>query len=535
MRKLLKDNEAEALRILLKRIKIKFSSQTLKELKAHPHYPGLISFNYVLDNLKIENVALRASYEQMQNEFPKPLLVHINDNGGMYLVVDDIDEERVHFVNEKGKLESQPKDDFLRTWSGIAMLVDAEAKVKEEGYKLNVVKDAIHKIKLPLAITSLILAVFYAVYYTNNNIGIFDCLFLLTKVTGVIVSIPLMIQLIDKQNLYVKKLCNSKNPDSKVNCSSVLDSPAAYFLGIFSWSEIGFVYFSTLFLYILLFQGHSLDLIVPLAFMAGLYPFYSIYYQWKIARQWCRLCLLIQSVLVADILIGASFIHYHSFSIEQITGKSYVGLILIFSILASIYAFLKPVLVEWKIYKDQFPKLNRIKLDTEVFSFLLKRGRSINNTTGITPLQFGNPGGEHTITIVSNPTCNPCIEMHKKLFKLLRKKGNVLVNEIFLSDRNKEDSAYQIANFMTKLYFSVGSAQAKVALEEYYMRYSGDLDRWKRKYDNPLFNRVDSETIVTQHINWCLERQMTSTPIIFFNNYQLPEGYTIEDLDYLID
>jgi uncharacterized membrane protein len=325
MRKLLKDNEAEALRILLKRIKAKTSSQTLKELKSHPHYPGLISFNYVLDNLKVENMALRASYEQMQNEFPKPLLVHMNDNGGMYLVVDNLDEERVHFVNERGKLESQPKDDFLKTWSGIAMLVDAEAKVKEEGYKLNLIKDSINKIKLPLAIGSLILAAFYAVYFTNNNLEVFDYLFLFTKSIGLIASIPLMIQLIDKQNPYVKKLCSSKKADSKVNCSSILDSPAAYFLGIFSWSEIGFVYFSTLFLYILLFQGHSLEIVISLAFMAAWYPFYSIVYQWKIARQWCRLCLAVQAVLVADLLLSANFLYYRSFSFEQISGKSFIG------------------------------------------------------------------------------------------------------------------------------------------------------------------------------------------------------------------
>lgn len=91
------------------RLNIKFTSQTLNKLKSHPDFPSLVAFNYVLTQLGIENVTLRVPYEQMQNELPKPLLVHTKTNGGMYFVIAELDENKVNFINENGKVISFSK------------------------------------------------------------------------------------------------------------------------------------------------------------------------------------------------------------------------------------------------------------------------------------------------------------------------------------------------------------------------------------------------------------------------------------------
>ena len=530
---LIEDNPQEALRTLLRLLNAKFTDYSIRNLRQHPDYPSLLAINHTLNQLQIDNIAVRGTYEQLQNEFPKPLLVHTQYYGGTYLVIGALDEERVHFVNPKGNLEAQPKAEFLKAWSGIAVLVDEESKGVEQNYSINKVKTLLHKAKLPVAAFGLLLLIGHVFYYTNNFSSGFDYLFLLTKSLGVVVTIPLMIRLIDKENSFVRKLCNTKRSAGRVNCASILDTPAANFLGVFAWSEIGFLYFTILFFYLLLFQAHSNAIIAGIAIAAAPYTIYSFYYQWKVARQWCRLCLAVQAVLLLDLLLAVAFF---STSAITITYQSILTLVLVSFIGSAAYSFLKPVIVEWKSKKNQFLEINKIKLNSEVFQLLLKKNPAID-ISHITPIRFGNPEGIHTITIVTNPLCRPCIEMHRKLFEILNTKNNVLVNKILLTEKDEQHNAYKIAHFMLKLYYTTGADATEKALTEYYDQYSNNFDQWKQKHDQKELDTVDVESskVLEQHINWCSERNISSTPIIFYNHCKIPDGYTVEDLDYLID
>ncbi len=539
MRKLIRENHVEALRILLTSLNIKFTSHTLNKLKIHPYFPNPISLNHVLNELQIENVTLRASYEQMQHELPKPLLAHIHDNGGMYLVVAEVDEEKIYYVNEKGKLEAQAKNDFMKSWSGIAMLVDNEAKgTIEKDYIKHRTKDAINKVKHPFAFATLCFLMLYALSYVHVYTSVFTYLFLFTKAIGIGISIPLMIQLVDKNNSFVKKLCASNNP--KTNCSSILDSPGAYFFGVFAWSEVGFVYFISLFFYLLFVPSvHAVMLVSGLAILAAPYTVYSIYYQWKVAKLRCRLCLLVQAVLVIELILAIIFLTAYMPYFTPVGLQTIAALVLIPAIIISLYSLIKPIVIDWKKYKTQVPSLNRIKLNAEVFHALLHKCEPID-TVGICPMQFGNPEGRHQLTIITNPTCKPCIGMHQKLHKILKNKDEVLLNEILLAKKEwaasrEQDDAYQRANFMLKIYRSTDAITAKYALADYYDHYTDDFERWKGKHYRKEFDTLETKPTLEQHIQWCLDRKITSTPVIFYNGYKLPGDYTVADLDYLLD
>ena len=181
MKKTLDENPSKALEILLHRLNTKFTSYSIRNLKKHPDYPSLLSINHTLDQLQIDNIATRTTYEQMQNEFPKPLLVHMQERGGSYRVVDKLDDDSVYFVNRKGKLLSQSRSAFMKSWSGVAMLIDSETKGVEKDYATNRVKDVFGKAALLLVIFGLLLFIVYTVTYTSTLSTTFDYLFLLTK------------------------------------------------------------------------------------------------------------------------------------------------------------------------------------------------------------------------------------------------------------------------------------------------------------------------------------------------------------------
>ena len=527
----LKENPSEAVGILLHRLNTRFTDYSIRTLQQHPDYPSLLSINHTLNQLQIDNIALRATYEQLQNDFPKPLLVHTQQQGGTYRVVDKLDEETIYFVDKRGKLQAQLKEDFLKSWSGVAVLVDEQTKGVEKDYAVNRTKALLDQAKFPGAVLGLVLLIGYIFYYTDTLFSTFDYLFLLTKAMGVAATIPLMIRLIDKENPFVKKLCHSQKGKSKINCASILDSPAANVLGVFSWSEIGFVYFVTLFFYLLLFQAHANALIAGFAILAAPYTLYSLYYQGKIARQWCRLCLAVQAILLLELGLAIAF--FSTYTLSPVSLPSILALMLVSVVVISGYSLLKPLLIEWKSLKQQFPRLNSIKYKPEVFQSLLRKNPAMD-TTGVVPIQLGNPEGKHQLTIISNPTCGPCISMHRKLFEVLKSKENVGVQEIFLTDGNANSAAHQIAECMLKLSQSANPA-TKEGIAEYYHYYSHDRKGWLQKYDHVEANSAETKQILEQHIAWCWERKVSATPLLLYNGYQLPKEYTIEDLDYLLE
>ncbi len=434
------------------------------------------------------------------------------------------------FVDKRGKLRSQPKGDFLKSWSGVALLVDEQTKGIEKDYAVNRTKALLDQAKLPGAAVGLVLLMVHTFYYTNNVSSVFDYLFLLTKTLGIAVTIPLMIRLIDKENPFVTKLCHSQKAGSKANCAGILDSPAANFLGIFSWSEIGFLYFTALFFYLLLFQAHANVLIVGFALLAAPFTVYSLYYQWKVARQWCRLCLAVQAVLLLEAGLAIAF--FSTYTLSPVTLPSILALLLVSSIVISAYSLLKPVLIEWKSFKKQLPLLNRIKYKPEVFQLLLKKNPEMD-TAGIAPIQLGNLEGKHQLTIISNPTCGPCIKMHRKLFDLLEGKENVSLQEIFLIGQNESSRDYQIAECMVKLCQSTEITTAKEAIAAYYK--DKDTKGWIQKYDQAKADNTVAKQALEQHITWCQEKKISSTPTILYNGYKFPKEYTLEDLDYLVE
>lgn len=531
MRKLLTENPVEVLKIFLKRLGIKFTQETIHSLTMHPDFPALISFSHVLTKLGIDNVSVRASYNELLTELPKPMLVHLFSNGGMYLVIESISDSEVQFINKKNELESHPKDDFIKTWSGVALIAGNNIPKAEPNYRTNLMRELISRAKIPFVVATLILMLSTFIMASEIDPEITYLLFFITKVSGLLVSILLIIQMVDKNNPFVKKLCSPKKSGHKVNCASVLNAPGAYIFGLISWSEIGLIYFSSQFLF-LLFENESLDILSAIAVIAASYIFYSIYYQWKVARSWCRLCLFVQCILFSELLIGIGYIVHRDSLILPSFLTLFVFLSLIFFIIAT-YSLLKPVLIEWHAFKKQFPKLNKIKLNQEVFNQLLLKSRGID-TSLIKPIQIGNSDTKNKITIITNPTCAPCIDMHKKIFRILHNKSNCLINEIFLTESDKTDLSYKVAETMLGMFEAMDVADFKTAIVDYYSNHSTVPDRWLSKYNREKKELVGEKSI-DAHLKWCREKGFYSTPVIFYNNRLLPAGYTVDDLEYLID
>lgn len=121
--------------------------------------------------------------------------------------------------------------------------------------------------------------------------------FSIITLAGLFVSCLLLWYEVDRANPALQKICTgAKN----VNCGAILNSKQAKLFGSISWSEVGFFYFSVSYLLLLLQGYNALPLVAWLNIFALPYTVFSIYYQWRVAKQWCVLCLWVQAILVAQ-------------------------------------------------------------------------------------------------------------------------------------------------------------------------------------------------------------------------------------------
>ena len=191
----------------------------------------------------------------------------------------------------------------MKSWNGVVVAVDNGANAREDNYRENKFNDFIEKLRYPFSIITFLLIIYYTLFFSQDNLMNLFSFFFLTKLMGIMASLPLMIRLFDKKNQFVKRLCATNNIESKANCSSILDSPNAFLFKVITWSEVGFIYFTSMFLFLLSFRRPESGIIVSsVSILVSPYIIYSIYYQWRIAKIWCRICLMVQLILFVELV-----------------------------------------------------------------------------------------------------------------------------------------------------------------------------------------------------------------------------------------
>jgi hypothetical protein len=532
-RSLIKDNARQAAKILLERLQVKFNAISLNWFFFHPQFPSMYAFSQLFDRLKLSHAVIKVAPKDLE-ELPKPFLTHfVSDGGGFFMVVDGVNENNVQFINETGQVEDYPKSDFLAGWTGVAAIFDPKGGEQETAYLQNRIKEFIAKHRWPFFVTMMCALLFSTILQQGiTNYTTLGLILIVTKLIGTLLSGALLIQTFDAQNPFFHKICM---PSKKQDCSSILNSKGAKLLGVFSWSEIGFVYFASLLLYLIVFPVLATVFVAAAASLLAVpYTIYSLWYQKYVARIWCKLCLLVQLVLYIDAWLLLFFK-------DQLVFYSGVdrGIISLFMIglgLLSAYSVLKPMLEAWIQSKSEMPKLKKLKYDHEVFTMTQKRILPVRIPLEILkPINFGNTSGDHQIIMIANPLCRPCQEAHDSIFSFLEYKQNVSFIEIFAIEDKPENEAYQLALMMLQLQVLLSKNEFLVALKDYYTNYRLSPELWKAKYSNPGINTEEAVERLNQQISWCKEQKITTTPLILYNGSVLSSLYSLTDLDYFTD
>ncbi|MCA4896927.1 MAG: thioredoxin domain-containing protein [Cytophagales bacterium] len=527
MRKLISDNSVEVVKILLRRLKIPFTEYTLAQLRNHPDYPSLAAIHYVFNKLNLKTVTVKITYEELL-QFPKPLVVYTHDRGGMFMVVDDLTENEIHFLDEKVKVFARPKTEFTSAWSGIAMAFEKEKDSMEEGYIVRGFQYFLKSYGLLISAFSL-LALFGLIYGRAHGESAFILPFFIINAFGVFISSLILIQKYDSQNAFVQSICTSGGDSG---CDNVLDSDAANLLGLFSWAEIGVTYFlSILFLFAIQPNSQSVVSVSLASIIAVPFIIYSLYQQGIVLKSWCRLCLMILFTLLLNATLASITLSHLLNLLASLSVMNIALLGLSILMIGATVVFLNRVYQELVEVKEKAKYLNKLKFSGNNFESVLKLSNKID-LSGIDPIQYGNPNAETRITIVTNPYCRPCRDLHMELFKMMKSKENTLINMIVLPDNRP--GALKIAELMYQIPKLHRPSDLK-SIEAYYSKYFKNPDLWIERENLNFEIAEETKGEISSYINWSNKNRINSTPVIFFNEHLLPAEYSITDLDYILN
>ncbi|MFC5282411.1 vitamin K epoxide reductase family protein [Pedobacter alpinus] len=292
-------------------------------LQQHPYYPSLFSISEVLEQeAGIENFAVKITLAQLQ-EVNLPCLVHLKTKGGEYALISQIKSDTV-FYEINGKKLSITIADFEKIWTGVALLTEVEKKTLQKRIKLTDIQPYI----IPALFLTLLTFIFLNTYSASIFepfvfTGIFLCL-----LSGLTVVVLLLIQSLGKGSAFIQQLCGA---DAKHNCNHIINSKAANVTQWFSLSDLGFLYFAGNLL-LLFFSQNSTAVIFIVAFNFLALPFtlWSVYYQWRIAKTWCRLCLVIQGLFWVQALFSVYFITQSNFDFSTVDVQSVLLFLLVY-------------------------------------------------------------------------------------------------------------------------------------------------------------------------------------------------------------
>jgi uncharacterized membrane protein len=312
-------------------LKLKITASSIKKsIEQNPYYPSLLSLSDTFTKFKVPNNGFKVNKETFEQlELPVVAYYHHPEVDNDFVLVTGITDSTVSYLHQGSKQQTIAKQVFLNGYQEVVWMAEPGKESGEPDFeaRLRVEKKSRFRSMLLWVMGLILIVLVAAINITGANALVFMPVFLI-KLMGLAATVLLLAYELDKSNAFIKNICTG---GTKSNCEAVLDSKAAK-LGAISWSEAGFFYFAatTVFLSmpIELFDGKIAWLAMANALVAP-YILYSIYYQWRVVKKWCPLCLVIQGVLLLELIWSiSSFWQHPNLPILQI----YTVAFLIFSI-----------------------------------------------------------------------------------------------------------------------------------------------------------------------------------------------------------
>lgn len=523
------NNADAAVAKLLKSLNLQVNTaEIIADLDKHPDYPSMLAISDVLNSFNVANNAFRLAAEDLVN-IPAPFIIHAHTNGGEFLVVQKVNGSDFYISGDKYNNKRTLLDDLKKTFSGVVLVPEPNENTKSAFSA----KTFLQNVKHPLLLTGALLVILSMIIFNTaylSNVGWASGVFTLVKTAGLVTSILLLVQSISSNNPLVQILCGG---GGNKDCNAILSSKAANVFDGLTWSEVGFFYFAGTWL-MLLFGGASVQTLQLLAVLNVLslpYTIYSIYHQWRVAKQWCILCCTVQALLWLEFFSLAFAVYNQPVVAPPLAFWSIAFVSLLSPVI--LWLLLKPVLLKGQQLQPLKDQLRKFKYNSELFNRMLKDQPKFTTPDDEWSLVLGNVEAENVITMVTNPYCPPCAKTHLLLDELIGKNGNIQARIVFTADNTEADRKTPVARHLMALNDLADKSIVKKAMHDWYEQKQKNYESWAKIYPVTLieenFKKIDKQKA------WCDVAEVAATPTLLVNGYKLPDIYQLPDLRYMLE
>lgn len=523
-RKLLTENSDEVVKILLKRYGLNHGGFIINKYRSHPLYPGFKAISYIMAANGIESCLIKTDINEL-GQLPMPIIIEYD---GLFLPIGDVTEKQIGILNERGEIEYEPLSMLESLWSMTAMVFNAD-NIKQYRVPVNkVIRKSFNRCMIYVLLASSLLLYLTGLSRCITKFSTISNVFLCVSIIGVFVCILFQILEFDRSNPIINNICHSKSDiKGKKDCSSILDSQASTFHGLFSWADSGLVYFAFFaILPIIVAESAYSSFLGLISLLTFCYVPYSLIYQFFYAKKVCVLCIGIQMLLVVNMVVSIIGINLGKVSFRNLSGIDLVTIAV--TGLLCIAGITVAKIIGKNVYHNQkkAEQLLTLKHYPLIKDTILSEQRRID-CSDLDTITI-SVGESHVITMIVNPICSPCMKMARILLDMIKNKKDTQVDLIFLVDINDSES-FHIASYFVSCY-----KKDQLFFLKLFTSYVNNFPA-SRNVIPSVHDDDKAKEIIVNHCKWCHVNGIVSTPKLFIDTKELPRLYDVSDIDYMVE
>ena len=253
-------------------------------------FKSLFGLSKLLETYGITSAAFVMEDRDQLDSLSVPFVAQIGH--GRFVVVEEVTPSTVTVI-ENGTMTEMPRDEFMRRWKGLVMLVFTDEKSEEPHYAQHRFTEIATGAKRWVLAAALI--VIGAYFFVVNGVWRQWPTVALTvlDLAGIYISYLLVLKTMHVSSSAADRVCSVLQEHG---CDKILERKASTFYGVFGWSAVGLSYF-TVSLGALLIVPESWPWLAWIGACALPFTVWSISYQKFVAKTWCTLCVTVQSLL----------------------------------------------------------------------------------------------------------------------------------------------------------------------------------------------------------------------------------------------
>lgn len=520
-------------------LKISIPRSRIKErLEQNSFYPSMFSLASVYKWFGISNKCVKISNEKFDLLAP-PFITFLNLKNAPsdFVLVTSVSNDSVTYFSGKTKEVTDSKQDFLKGWNNVIFVADNNIQIDKQEFLADFKNEKRERIKRGLLSSAVAVTLILVLRKSMGAIDISSVIILIPAIIflfGLTVSIFLLLYAVDNANTFIKSICVA---GKETNCDLVLNSRGASLLGI-SLSEAGYIYFAFCIIF-LFFPGlpiaEKLPVLAVCSYSAVPLMIYCIFYQWRVVKKWCILCLAIHFLLSAQLCWALGYYSsIFSFGRFRVSPDFLTAVSMSLLMPVSIWYLLKPLLVSHRESRENRLAYKRLLYNPEIFESYLNGQKPAYEGWEKTGIKLGNSESLTKILMVCNPYCGHCGRAHFTINEMINRGRDIELVIIFLTNTKSTSRNLETVKYFLAIAASYPREQLLTAIHYWYAMETKSLNDLKEKFPVPP-DHIDEQNAKMELMKrWCIDAAIKHTPTTFINGKLLPENYNINELKNIL-